>query len=533
MLDMIIKNAEVFDGTGAPPRVMNVGVLNGKIVSCSNTDDLKATVVIDGNGMALSSGFIDVHTHSDVQLYLDPSRWCKLKQGVTTEVGGQCGWSPAPYSRNAPDSFREYIGYEKYPYFDTFAEAMEHLDTMKIGTHQATFVGHLYLRGSVLGMENRHTNAAEIERMCALAEEAMQSGALGLSTGLVYAPGIYAATDELSALAKVVGRYGGLYTTHIRDEGDRLIEAVEEAIHIGAEGGIPVNISHLKAMFPENYHKIDIVLEMIDKANSHGAQITFDVYPYTACSAGIRSTLPPSYLTHSTEWLVEHLQGKENIEMLRKAIYEPTEVWENPFARIGAENHLIARATMTPEIVGMRISDYAKLHGLEDIEAYAEIIRLNRGVVQDIRFAMSEENIEKLYAHPLCMVGSDGLYQGDGNPAHVRAFATFPRYLGRYIRDKKILPFEEGIRRVTGMAADRYGLKGKGYIKEGYDADLVLFDKNTICDKATYTNPFIPNEGIQMVFVGGEAAVVDNELTGVMQGRKILRSKETGKCCCK
>ncbi len=526
MLDLLIKNAEVFDGTGTASAIGNVGILNGKIACISFGDAPRAVVEIDGTGLSLAPGFIDTHTHSDTHLFLNPSRWEKLKQGVTTEVGGQCGWSPAPFPKNAPQAFRDYIAtIQTQPDFETFADAMAYLDTLKIGTHQAAFVGHHYLRGSVVGMENRAPTASEISRMCALAEEAMQSGALGVSSGLVYAPGVYAGEEELIAIAKTVGRYGGRYTTHMRDEGDRLLESIQEAIRIGEAADVPVNISHIKALFPQNFHKVDMALELIDKANARGMEITFDAYPYAACSATILSTLPPSYLSHGMDWLMAHLQGKENIDRLRDAIYHPTEQWENPVAKIGVENHLIARAMETPEIVGMRISEYAQARGLDDIEAYAEIIYRNRGKVQDIRFAMSEENIEKIYTHPMCMVGSDGLYRGDGAPSHVRAFATFPRYLGHYIRDRKLLSFEEGIRRITGMPADIYQLKGKGYIKEGYDADLVLFNKTKLCDKGTYTDPFIPNEGIHMVFVNGKAAVVDNELTGVMEGKKLLRKQ--------
>ncbi len=523
MIDLLIKNAEVFDGTGKPSQVLNVGVKDGKIVSLSCNDDLTAVVVIDGTGLALAPGFIDAHTHSDTQLYQNPSRWDKLKQGMTTEIGGQCGWSPAPCDSA---DFVEYLSaINTAPRYATFLEAMDALDNMKIGCHQASFVGHHSLRGSVVGMANRPATDKEIDRMCGMAEEAMQAGALGFSTGLVYAPGVYSTGDELAAIAKVVGRYGGKYTTHMRDEGDRLIESVEEAIRVGAEGDIPVNISHMKAMFPENYSKVDTVLEMIDKENARGAHITFDVYPYEACSATILSTLPPSYLSHGMDWLMEHLEGEENIAALRKAIYEPTEQWENPVAKIGIKNQLIANAPKAPELVGMRISEYAAAKGLDDIAAYAEVIRISEGYLQDIRFAMSQENIEQLYRHPMCMVGSDGLYRGGNAKVHPRAFATATRYLGHYIRERKLLPFAEGIRRLTGMPADEYGLTGKGYIKEGYDADLVLFNKDTINATATYTDPYLPNAGIHMVFVGGKAAVVDNELTGVMEGKKILHGK--------
>ncbi len=524
MLDLLIRNVEVFDGTGKDPKRLTVGVQDGRIASVTNREDLSAIVEIDGEGWSLSPGFIDVHTHSDTQLYLNPSRWDKLKQGVTTEIGGQCGWSPAPFLKDGPADFMDYIGRQQQR-FDTFKEAMDNLDSLKIGAHQACFVGHLYLRGAVAGMANRPLTADEVDRMCGFAEEAMQAGAMGFSTGLVYAPGIYSDQEELYAIARTVGRYGGIYTTHMRDEGDHLIEAVEEAIRIGAAGDMPVNISHLKAMFPQNYDKMNRVLEIIDKENAHGARITFDVYPYTACSATLLSTLPPSYMSHGMEWMLDHVRGKDNVAALRRAIYEPTEVWENPVRNIGLENHLIVNAQNTKEAVGKTIAEYAEMRGIDGIEAYAELISLNEGKIQDVRFAMSEDTIDRLYQHPLCMVGSDGLYRGKGTNAHVRAFATFPRYLGRYIREKKLLPFAEGIRRLTGLPADVYGLKGKGYIREGCDADLVLFNRETIIDKATYAEPMIPNEGIRMVFVNGKAAVAGNELTGVMEGKKILRTE--------
>ena len=526
MLDVLIKNVEVFDGTGISPSIQSVGIKNGKIVSITKDSSLEATSVVDGTRLSLAPGFIDSHTHSDFHLFQNPSRWEKLKQGITTEIGGQCGWSLAPFPATAPKTFRDYtVTFLKSPGFDSYAHAMRHLDTMKLGANQASFVGHGYIRGVAMGMENRVPTANELANMCAMTEEAMEAGALGLSSGLVYAPGVYSNKEELVPLAKIVAKHGGRYSTHIRDEGDNLVEAVEEAIGIAKAAEVPMNISHLKALFPMNFHKIDIVLEMIDKEISQGMDITFDAYPYAACSATILSTLPPSYLVQGVDWLSEHLKQKENMDRLRKAIYEPTETWENPISKIGVENILISSAPHTPEAVGKRISEYANMKGLDGIEAYAEIIQLNRGEVMDIRFAMSEENIEQIYRHPRCMVGTDGLYEGNDAPSHVRAFASFPRYLGHYIRDRKILSMEEGIRRITGMPADVYGLVGKGYIKEGYDADLVLFDKANLCDKATYTNPFIPNEGIHMVMMNGKTAVVNNELTGVMEGRKILRSK--------
>lgn len=521
-MQYLIRNVKIYDGTGSEPYVADV-LTDGEKIARIETG-LTALNVIDGTGLCLSPGFIDAHTHSDSQLFVDPDRAGKLLMGVTAEVNGQCGWSRAPLLSDAPETAKEFI-YTVYgkpdrmAYFETFGEQMEGMSAMKLGAHQKCFVGHHMLRASVVGMENRKATPAELDRMCGLMEEAMQSGALGFSTGLVYAPGIFSDTEELTALARVAARYGGIYSTHMRDESFRLEEAVDEAITVARAAGVPLNISHLKAQYPENWYKTEKILETIDRANADGCDITFDVYPYEACSATILSTLPPSYNTHGTAWTTEHLIGKENIETLRKALLEPTEVFENPFRSAGPENLLIVVAAKTPEAEGKTIAEYAGLRGIDTVEAYAEIIAKNECRVSDVRFSMSTDCIAKNYQHPCCMVGTDGLYTSRVKLSHPRHFGTFPRYLGRFVRDMGILPFAEGIRRVTAMPAERYGFVNKGYIREGYDADMVLFDENTLIDRADYLTPLAPNEGIKAVFVMGGIAVKDNLYTNLRNGK--------------
>ena len=527
MMDLIIRGATVYDGSGAPAYTADVAIQNGIIAAIGEVKE-RGKEEIDAAGLALAPGFIDAHTHSESQVFMDPSRLCKLRQGATTEVAGQCGWSYGPVDMNATQEFYDYIAAVKndgkpVTLYPTHEKLMEAVEAVKPGAHQISFVGHHIIRGSVVGMEDRPATDEELGRMKELMERAMQDGALGMSTGLVYAPGIYSTTEEIIELAKIVARYGGIYTTHMRDEGDKLLIALEETLRIAREARVRVNISHMKVLYRKNRHLLDEALQMIEQANTEGCDIFFDVYPYAAASATILSTLPPSYLTRGVDWLTEELSSPEGVAKLEKAIMEPTEVWENPLLNAGFDHDMVVVAPQTPDGVGKRISDYAQEKGMRDVEAYAYIIAKNRGAVKDIRFLMEEEDLVRLYQHPLCVLGTDGLYAGGPGLSHPRGLASFPRFLGRFIREKKILSREEGIRRITGLTADRYGLKTKGYIREGYDADLVLFDFERIIDHATYADPFLPNEGIEMVFVGGQAAVVKNQPTGVYNGKVYKR----------
>lgn len=528
MMDLVIRNAMVYDGSGRPHYAADVAVKDGVIAAIGKVSQ-RGKEEIDGAGLTLAPGFIDAHTHSESHVFMDPSRLCKLRQGVTTEVAGQCGWSYGPVDMGATQAFYDYIAAVKndgvpVTLYPTFGQLMQAVEAAKPGAHQISFVGHHMLRGSVVGMEDRPATEEELERMKSLMESAMQEGALGMSTGLVYAPGIYASTEELIELAKIVAKYGGIYTTHMRDEGDKLLTALEETLRIAREAKVRVNISHMKVLYRKNRHLLDEALRMIEQVNAEGCDVFFDVYPYAASSATILSTLPPSYLTRGLDWLTEELSSPEGVAKLEKAIMEPTEVWENPLLNAGFDHDMIVVAPQTPDAVGKFISDYAKEKGMRDVEAYADIIAKNRGAVKDIRFLMEDEHLVRLYQHPLCVLGTDGLYAGGPGLSHPRGLASFPRFLGRFIREQKILSREEGIRRITGLTADRYGLKTKGYIREGYDADLVLFDFECIIDHATYAEPFLPNEGIEMVFVGGQAAVVKNQPTDVYNGKVYKRT---------
>lgn len=528
MLDYVIKHAMIYDGTGKKGYISDVGISAGKIAKVGNIIE-PAHNIIDATGLSLSPGFIDCHSHSDAFVFVDPDCGYKLKQGVTLEISGQCGWSRSPFNKDMTNETKKYFqsifdkgGYE-IPMYESFAEQIDEMRKLKVGINQTCFVGHNVIRAAVMGLQNRKATYKELEKMKFLLEEAMQSGAQGLSSGLTYAPGSYSNVEELTELAKVVSKYNGIYTSHIRDEANNLLEAVDEAIEIMREANVKTNISHMKALYKQNWEKLNIAIAHIDAANSGGLSITFDAYPYTASSCTILSSLPPSYISDGNYKLAERLSSREGIEQLRKDIYMPIETWENPVKNMGLDKFLIVQAQNIPELVGKTIADYANENQMDEINAYADIIMKTKGEIIDIRFAMSEENIEILYQHPICMVGSDGLYMRGCKLSHPRSFGTFTRYLGRFIRDKGLLPLEEAIYRITGLPATVYNIQNKGFIKEGMDADLTLFDYDNLADHADYFNPFAENDGIIMVFIGGEIALKDNTVQDIRKGKIICR----------
>ena len=356
----------------------------------------------------------------------------------------------------------------------------------------------------------------------------MRQGAAGYSTGLSYVPGIYSNTHELTELAKAVAPYGGIYTTHSRSESMGLFDSVNECIHIAREAKIPVNISHFKCVGKPFWARCEAALDMIDAANAEGLDISLDAYPYTAASTTTLTAIPPKYLDKGAVAFGKSLENPNIVEAIRKEIYEINDPsWDNSMYYVGLENFLIVRADETPWAIGKTYAQVAQELGMEPFYAVIHLLKLNRGNVRECRFSMCEENVEMILKHPRCMVGSDGTIRKFDKINHPRGIGTFPRYLGRYIRERKILSREEGIHRITGMPAERYRLQGKGFIREGYDADLVLFDYERIIDHADYVNPFQLNDGIYQVYVGGKLNVQNNEAMGNWNG-SIIR-KVTGR----
>lgn len=527
MYDLIISNANIYDGTGAPAFYGNVAIQEGKIVAVSKEPLGDAKQTVDAKGLDLAPGFIDVHSHSDYVLPIDPHRLHVLRMGVTTEISGQCGHSISPASDAMTEETREFLMTKGAPLYPTMAEHVQALETWELGPNQYHFAGHGLLRGGVMQLEARHATDDEIRKMQEALAQAIQEGAAGVSTGLSYVPGIYSDTHELTELGRTAGLNGGIYVTHSRSESMGLFDSVNECIHIAREGNVPVNISHFKCVGKVFWERCEKALSMIDEAIDEGLDITLDAYPYIAASTTTLSAIPPEFLDHGAAAFAKSLEDPQIVAQIRKEIFEINDPsWDNSMYYVGLENFLIVRAHNTPWAVGKTYAQIAQELGMDPFDAVVYLLKANNGRIYECRFSMCEENVEMILKHPKCMVGSDGIYMPGDISCHPRAMGTFPRYLGRYIRERGILSREEGIHRITGMAADRYRLKGKGRIQPGCDADLVLFDYDTIRDQADFLDPFKPNIGIHHVYIAGQRILEDNEPTGIWNGKFIKKTAE-------
>lgn len=524
MFDLVIQDALIYDGTGSPSFRGSVGISDGIIQVITQDTLSEGKVTVDAKGLALSPGFIDVHSHSDYSLHIDPHRLHVLQMGVTTEISGQCGNSISPASKDMRDETREYLRNRGTPLFETMEEHLHHLNTWELGPNQLHFTGHGLLRGGAMELRADKANESEIACMQAALEQAIQQGSAGLSTGLSYVPGIYSDSHELIELAKAASHSGGMYVTHSRSESMGLFDSVSECIAIAREANIPVNISHFKCVGKVFWERCEKALGMIDDAIAEGLDITLDAYPYTAASTTTLSAIPAKYLDHGAEAFAKDLEKPEIVEAIRKEIFEINDPsWDNSMYYVGLDKFLIVRAEYTPWAIGKTYAQVGKEMGVSPFEAVIHLLKANHGTVYECRHSMCEENVEMILKHPKCMVGSDGLYMPGDAACHPRAIGTFPRYLGRYIRQRGLLSREEGIHRITGMPAQRYGLLGKGLIREGYDADLVLFDYDTILDQADYLSPLKPNIGIHQVYMKGQLVLQDNVPTGIRNGKYLRK----------
>lgn len=524
MYDLQIRSALVYDGTGAEAYHANVTVQDGKIVYIGEQTH-EAKKVVNADGLCLSPGFIDVHSHSDNVITKDPHRTHVLKMGVTTEIAGQCGISASPIGEDMSEDVLKSVNGGCTVRFPNMQALLKELDSLELGTNQHYFTGHGLLRGAILGTSSQTASDAQIAVMQnALADE-MRMGSAGVSTGLSYVPGIYSDTRELAMLAKTAAEHGGIYTTHSRSESMGLFDNVRECIEIAERSNGPVNISHFKCVGKVFWSRCEEALSMLDAAIQKGCDITIDAYPYTAVSTTTLSVIPPRFLSEGRDAFTKSLYDPSVVRAIKHEIFEVNDPsWDNSMYYVGLENFLIVVAPRTPWAVGKTYVEIAKELGMEPFEAVIHLLKENNSEIKECRFGMCEENVEMILKHPRCMVGSDGIYALGDSSAHPRAFGSFPRYLGHYVRNRGILPRAEAIKRITGMPAQRYGLLTKGRLAVGYDADMVLFDYDTICDRADFTDPFKPNEGIYQVYVDGALVLENNESTNVFKGKYIYKN---------
>ena len=532
MYNIIFKNAIIVDGTGNKRFVSDLAIKDGKIVKIDNNIDEKAEETIDATGLILSPGFIDSHGHNDFAMLSDGKNELKLEQGVTTEVCGQCGLTIAPVSehyydeRNAKSfSIESLPGISSRRKFTTTAKWFDYIDSIKLGTNHLVLVGHGTIRETVMGYDNRVASSEELEEMKSLVREAMESGALGLSTGLAYAPGNFSPDEEIIELAKIVAEYGGLYCSHLRNQADRLKDSINETINISEKSGCTTVVSHLKSIGKPNWGQIKDCTKLIEDAHNRGVDIYFDAYPYVAGSTTLAITLPPSILAGGRDTLVSELKDKNIQKYIEDQFSNPTESWENAIGNNGYESIFISKADGTPEAVGKTIPEYAGKLNISNFEAYIKLFIDNDGNIRTINFVMSEEDLISAISHHLGTIGSDGGYIPSDKTTHPRAVGTYPRYLGRYVRNLNILPLEDAIKKITSFPAKIYSLKNKGLIKTEYDADITIFNYDTIIDNSDFNHPFNKNTGIEYVIVNGKIAVHKGEYVGVNNGKLIRFSK--------
>ena len=541
MLDILIKNGVVVDGTGKPAFKADVGIAAGRIAVVAEDIEQEAKRTIQAQALHLAPGFIDPHTHSDLTLLVNPRAESKIRQGVTTEVIGNCGSSPAPLlGATVEEAQAAAKSVDLDVTWASMAEYLERLRQSGIAVNVVPLVGHNTVRGAVLGFDDVQPTTEQQAEMEQLVAEAMEQGARGLSTGLFYPPGFYARTEEVIGLARVAARRGGIYATHVRSETDRLFEAVAEAIEIGKQAEIRVQISHVKLEGYRNWEGADRLLAMLEDADSRGTalpvpsavegsaaegvRVGCDQYPYTAGVSWLAYILPYWAQAGGARAVGERLNDPEVRARLRKDWQENRAEWENRGGMRDWTDILITDCTPRPDVQGKNIAEIAADEGKDPLETALDLIVVSEGQVECVCFGQLEDNVRILMRHPLVVVGSDGdalapygvLARGKPHP---RNYGTFPRVLGRYVREEKVLSLEEAVKKMTSVTAERFGLSDRGVIREGAWADLVLFDAQTVADRATYTDPHQYPEGIPYVVVNGVVVIDQCEHTGALPGQ--------------
>jgi dihydroorotase/N-acyl-D-amino-acid deacylase len=534
-LDLLIRGGLVVDGTGLPARPADIGVTGGLItVLPAGQPRARAPQVLDAGGMVVAPGFIDVHTHSDGVALIErpgprPSGgaeddhellWASVFQGVTTEICGNCGSSLFPA---LPERLKAMRGETRVSFggevgiFQDFAGFARRHSALPRANHLASLVGHGTLRAGVLGHADRPAGPSELDTMCSLLDLALSQGAAGLSTGLIYTPGTYAGTDEVIALAAVAARHGKPYVTHLRDEMSRVEEALEEAVEIARKSGAALHVSHHKTAGKYAWGRTARTLPRIEELRAGGMDITCDVYPYTSGSTALAAMLPPWANDGGFAALAVRLADPDERVRMRRAIAEGVPGWENTVGNGGWDRISIACAPRHPEIEGRTVAELAASRNADPVDVAADLLMTEGGAVTIISHSMIEEDVQRVLAAPYSMIGSDGVPKPGGR-LHPRWAGTYPRVLGRYSRDLGLLTLETAVHKMTGMAAARFGLSGRGVIRDGAHADIVVFDPATVADRATFGEPLLPPEGIRSVIVGGRIVVTDGARTAARPG---------------
>ncbi len=528
--DTIIRGGRIVDGTGSPWYSGDVGIREGKIAAIGKLDAARANRVIDAHGRIVAPGFIDMLGQSETTILVDPHLPSKIYQGITTEVTGE-GGSIAPLT---PELIRlDAAGWEHYhvhPDWKSFSEYFARLERQGMGINLASYVGATQVRRVILGDADRKPTAAELDRMIELVAEAMREGAAGLSTSLEYAPAPYASTEELIALAKAASKYGGIYATHMRNEGSNVFEAIDEAVRIGREANIPVEIWHLKVAGVANFGKMPQVIARIEAARRAGVDVTADTYAYTAWFNSFSAFIPPWAHDGGDAKLVQRLKDPAMRARIRKEMMTPSKQWDNEWQEIPGPQSILLCVVQNPKLMkyqGMTIAQIAKARGTDPIDTIFQILVEDDAFSEVAVFGMSEPDVELALEQPWVSVCNDS--QGtapDGilglEHPHPRAYGTFPRILRKYVREEHKLRLEDAIRKFSALPAQRMRFTDRGVLKKGMWADVVVFDPERITDLATFDKPNQLSRGMDYVLVNGVPVLADGKMTSSLPG-KVLR----------
>ncbi|MBI3379013.1 MAG: D-aminoacylase [Nitrospirae bacterium] len=536
-IDLLIKNGTIFDGTGAELFEADIGIARDKIAFIDKNSKFKiqnSKKFIDAKGLAVAPGFIDTHAHSEFTLLADPRAEGKLLQGITTEINGNCGLSAAPlYGEAFEHREKDLAELGIKERWSTFEEYFRILEGRGIALNFVTLAGHGNIRASVIGYKDTKPTASELKKMQALSQKAIDAGAIGLSTGLIYPPGIYSDTEELIELCKYLNGNSKfknqnskfIYTSHMRSEGKGLIESIKEIIRIGKEANIKVHISHIKTSGKENWHKIDEAISLINSARKRGLKVTCDRYPYTASSTDLDTILPSWTYEGGAEEELRRLKSPSVLEKIKKEILHGHP--DNDYWKKVSMSSVASQKNKWME--GKTLSYISRKINKSPVDALFKILIEERLRAGAIFSSMNEDNLKRFLSLPYAMIGSDSSARSrtgltcKGKP-HPRGFGSFPRFLGRYVRDNKLMSMTSAVHKITMLPAKTFGINGRGVLKKGAFADIVVFDPERIIDRATFDKPFLKPGGIYYVIVNGLTEVAKGEITGATAG-KILRSQ--------
>ena len=526
--DMLIRGGRVFDGTGAEEIIADIGIRGDLIEEIGGISPSRAKSIIEAKGLVVCPGFIDAHDHSNVELLVNPRAESHIRQGITTVVSGNCGGSPFPLPDEIYEQKRAML-MKQYGLELSWRDIKGFFDRLKVSRSAlnfSTFVGHGTIRKAAMGLDDRPPRAEELAAMKAMVEENIRAGALGISSGLAYAPGSFAQSDEIAELCRVAVKSGGMYATHMRDEGDSLLEALDEGIRVAELTGIRIQVSHLKVAYPRNWPKVDAALARLEKAAASGIQVFCDRYPYIAGETGLSSFNFPSWaLEGTTEEFLARLKDPAMEGRLREYL----ELRER---QLGSWDKVVISSITTDKnrrFEGESIANASRIAGKNVFEFLRDILIEENNQTGQIIFMGSEENLKRILAHPLVGIGCDGSALAPYGPlsyekSHPRSYGTFPRVLGRYVRDEGICPLSEMIRKMTMVPAGNFGFAGRGILKPKAFADIVIFDDSRIADRATWSEPHRYPVGIEHVIVNGMPVIQNGEHTGSLPGRILRRN---------